>query len=116
MITEDVKYTFTREERLEHEDELAQATQKVFALETEKSETNSLLNSQLKTANNRVADLSRKISQGFEMRPTEVLVVLNEPVSGMKRIINLSTSEVLREEAMTPEELQGNLFSGEATE
>lgn len=110
---EDVRYDFNDQEKLQLADELAAAVAKTLALENEKSIVSSQLNSDIKSANSRVADLSRKVAAGFEMRPTEVLVVYNEPIPGMKRIINLATSRVIREEAMTDEERQQELdFSG----
>jgi len=116
-MIEDVKHILSREEKLEIADELAQAIQKQKMVEDEKSIYMSDYKAEMKKCDTKVADLSRKINNGFEMRPTEVLVAYDSPQPGWKRIVNLSTSEVIREELMTPEELQQKLdFTGGAEE
>ena len=116
-MIEDVKHILSREEKLELADELAQAVHKAALVESEKSIYLSDYKAEMKKCDTKIADLSRTISNGFEMRPTEVLVAYDAPQPGWKRIVNLSTSEVIREEMMTPEELQQKLdFTGGAEE
>lgn len=53
---------------------------------------------------NRLAKLSQKVRDGFEMRPTELEVSFNDPVKGRKtiRVLNgENAGAVIREEAMT---------------
>ena len=109
-MTEEVAFDFTVDEKIDLGRRLAHAIQKVNTLEREKTTGLAALNSSIKDAQAEVADLSQKVAQGYEMRPTEVIVVFDTPRPGMKHILIAATSKFLREEEMTPEERQGQLF------
>jgi hypothetical protein len=56
-----------------------------------------------------ILELSKKISQGYELRNVECVVHLDSPTIGMKRIIRTDTNEVVLTEPMSDEELQEEL-------
>ena len=105
---ESIKYTFDKTEILELGQALAREAQTVFDLREQKSSTAAELSGQIKIAEKRVGDLTDKINRGYELRETECLIMLEVPRPGMKRIIRIDTNEMVREEAMTAQEMQGS--------
>lgn len=103
---EAVKFTFGAVDIQELGQKLARETQNVYDLEARKKEIDADLSAQIKAANGRVSDTTTRLNNGYEMREVEVLVLLDEPKQGMKRLVRIDTNEVLREEAMTLEEMQ----------
>lgn len=110
-----VKYVFTDQEIQELGTELAQEVQAVFNLRADKKEKTTTLDAQIRTAEKRVADLTTRINIGSELRDVEVLVLLETPRPGLKRIIRLDTNEPLRDVPMTVEEMQSSLEFGTNT-
>lgn len=106
-IFEAIKYTFKSDEIRELGEALAREAQTVFDLEQQKKTMTAGMAAQIKGANKRVADLTLKINQGFELREVECLALMETPRPGMKRIIRCDNSETVREEAMTVGEMQG---------
>jgi hypothetical protein len=104
--TEDIKYPFTREEIYELGQRLAQAYRKLDDLEREKKTGLTSFSSLIKEQQKVVADLSIRVETGYEMRPAEVLVLYHDPRPGYKKLIVAASGEYIREEKMTPEELQ----------
>ena len=107
-LYESIKYTFGSTEIRELGESLAREAQTVFDLKAQKKSTNAAMGASIEAANNRVADLTTKINNGYEMREVECLAMLETPRAGMKRIIRLDTNETVREEAMTMQEMQQN--------
>lgn len=110
---EAVKFTFGPNGLQELGQGFARETQNVYDLETRKKEVDAELAAQIKSANARVAETTRKLNNGYEMREVEVLVMMDEPKSGIKRIIRADTNEHLRDEAMTLEEMQRGFGFGD---
>jgi hypothetical protein len=103
---EAVRYNFTLEEIRILGESLAREAQTVFTLREQKKEVSAALGSQITEANGRVASLTDKINQGYEMRDTECRTAMDTPRRGIKSIIRLDTGDAIREESMTAEEMQ----------
>lgn len=105
-LYESIKYTFSNTEIRELGEGLAREAQTVFDLKAEKKSLSAALTAKVEAANNRVADLTTKINNGYELREVECLVLMETPRAGMKRIIRIDNNETVREEAMTMAEMQ----------
>jgi hypothetical protein len=105
-LFESVKYSFSPEEVRDLGEALAREARTVFDLQERKANLTAELKTQIKAANGRVSDLATKINSGFEMREVEVLVLLETPGPGMKRVVRADTSEHIRDEPMTLGEMQ----------
>lgn len=103
---EAIKFTFGATDFQELGQKLARETQNVYDLEARKKEFDADLAAQIKAANGRVSDTTTRLNNGYEMREVEVLVLMDEPKQGMKRVVRVDTNEHLRDEAMTLEEMQ----------
>lgn len=103
---ESLKFTFTQDEVRDLGQRLARETQTVYDLEQAKKEYDADMGSKIKAANGRVADVTTRVNNGYEMREVEVLVMYDEPSMGRKRIMRLDTNSIVREEAMTVDEMQ----------
>lgn len=110
---EAVKFTFGPNDIQELGQALARENQIVYDLERRKKEVDAELGTQIKAANGRCEETTRKLNNGYEMREVEVLVMMDEPKSGIKRIIRADTNEHLRDEAMTLDEMQRGFGFGE---
>jgi hypothetical protein len=106
VVLEQVKYTFTNEEKRVLGESLAREAQEVFSLRAQKKEVSSALAARIEEANGRVAATTDKINQGYEMRDAECVITFDVPRRGMKSYIRMDTHEAVREEAMTADELQ----------
>jgi len=94
-------------------EEIATKMVKYDAVEEEKKVLTKMLGDQMKDIRAEVSLLAKQISNRTETRSVKCTVELNVPVIGTKRITRLDTGELVKEEAMTPEERQTNLFSEE---
>jgi hypothetical protein len=106
-LYESVKYTFTLDEIRELGEALAREAQTVFDLRETKSSVVAEMSAQIKQANKRVADLTTRINNGYELREVECMVMMETPRPGMKRIIRIDNNEMIRDEPMTAAEMQG---------
>jgi hypothetical protein len=75
-------------------------------LRAQKTQANSVLNAEIKTAESNVWDSQEKLATGYESIEVEVLAVMDMPTPGMKTIIRADTSEKIRTEPMTAREKQ----------
>ena len=107
-LYEAIKYTFNNSEIRELGEGLARENQTVIDLKAQKKAVTAEMGAQVEAANKRVADLSTKINNGYELREVECLALMETPRAGMKRIIRIDTNETVREEAMTMAEMQRN--------
>jgi len=105
-LYEAIKYTFGPNEIRTLGESLAREAQNVFDLRAQKASTVAELSASIKSAESRVGDLTQKINNGYEMREVECLALMETPRPGMKRIIRVDTNEMVREEAMTMNEMQ----------
>ena len=102
-------YRFSNDERLDMSSEIARVAQKLDELKGEKKQVAKDYDAQIAGQEASMMILSRKISNGYEMRETECATWLNQPRIGMKTIIRLDSGEVVREVKMEPEEMQETL-------
>lgn len=87
-------------------EQLAHATQHLISVRDAKSAAVAGFNAELKAAGELIGELSERISLGYELVEVETMTVLDSPRPGLKRVIRIDTSEVLREEPMTLAERQ----------
>jgi hypothetical protein len=89
---------------------LAREIQRRIDLEAQRKTTAAAIAAEIKDVEKEIAGLARKMSNGYEEDEAEVLVVLDEPVKGMKRIVLAADpTHIVREEAMTYAERQDRL-------
>jgi hypothetical protein len=105
-VYEAVRHTYTSDELRELGTQLAREQQVIMDLETGKAQSTAAFNAQIKEAENRRNGLTIKINNGYEMRETEIMVLLETPRPGMKRLLRVDTGEILRDEPMTLTEMQ----------
>lgn len=105
-LYESIKYTFLPDEIRALGEGLARENQTIYDLREQKTNVVASLTASIKEAESRAADTTKKINNGYEMREVECLAMLETPRPGMKRIIRLDTNEMVREEAMTMNEMQ----------
>ena len=105
-LYESCKYQFSQSELFQLGGMLAQVTQNLHDLHAEKREVMKSLAAQIEAFEKKIAGLAIKINQGYEMRELEVRVILDAPKPGVKSLFRIDTGEVVREEPMTPAEMQ----------
>ena len=105
-ITERLKYTLSDGELRHLGDDLARAIRENIRVENDKKTAMAHYAMLQKESIANLADLSLKITNGYEWREIDCVVQLSTPRSGLKRIIRSDTNEVVREEPMTPAEMQ----------
>lgn len=115
-LYESLRYDFSQREIVELGDQLARETATVSELEKRKSAVAAELGAEIKKAHTNAQDLAQKIIQGFELRDVECLSVMDEPRPGWKQVIRIDTNQLVREEQMSREELQGSFGFREPTE
>lgn len=114
-ISEQLFCVFTQEEIETKGQELSTSMIAYDEVESAKKEATKEYTDQLKALRGTMRGLSRAIRKKGETRPVECIVHFHIPDIGRKRIVRIDTGELVREEAMTPEECQENLF-GEINE
>jgi hypothetical protein len=114
-LYESVKYTFSPDEIRQLGEALAREAQNVFDLRERKSSVVAELGGSIKLANGRVADLTNRINNGYELREVECMAFLETPRPGMKRIVRVDTNETIRDEPMTAAEMQGTFGFSEGS-
>jgi hypothetical protein len=105
---ESVKYPFSKDEIRELGESLAREAQTVFDLKEKKKNTVAGFAAMINAANERVAELTTKINNGYELREIECLWLMETPRPGMKRLIRTDSQEHVRDEPMTQAEMQGS--------
>jgi len=111
-IYEAIKYVFTRDEVTDLGAKLARECQQYADVEHEKAQAAAAFGAEMKAALGRVADLTQKINNGYELRNVECIVLMEVPRPGMKTLIRADTNEPLRSEPMTMAEMQSNFGFG----
>lgn len=113
--SEYLKYEFTRAELAEKSQELARHTQLRDQLEQQKREIDKQLAAQIEAAISQVKVLAQHVSTGYEMRMVDCILHFHAPKEGRCTIERADNGELIRERAMTSEEMQESLQFGEAT-
>jgi len=105
---EDLRYPFTEQELLVMGQHLAALKQEQNKVRDQKKAAVAIFAGSLNELEKQMGELSQKIASGYELRPTEVMVLFDTPRVGAKRIIRIDTNETVREEPMTHSEMQGS--------
>jgi hypothetical protein len=79
-------------------------------VEAAKKEASKDFSEEMKALRGRMRELSKNIRRKSEFRPVVCVVRFHVPELGMKRIMRSDTGEIVRDEVMTFEERQNNLF------
>lgn len=104
-----LQYDFTVDELAEFSQELARHTLERSRLEQQKKEVDSQLKSQIEAENTQITMLAGNISTKHERRMIACAILWHNPSPGRATICRIDTGEVVRERAMTLEELQERL-------
>jgi hypothetical protein len=107
-LYEDLRYPFTPDELRDLGLQLAAREQDRIDAEAAKKSATATFNAQIGDLDKEIAELTRKVNTGYEMRPVEVMAVFDTPAIGMKRIVRMDNNETLREEPMTLHERQSS--------
>lgn len=114
-----VKHVFDERERLDLGNKLATAMQTHGEVEAQMKSITGDYKSRLKMIATEGDQYAARIRDGYEMREIECIVHFNmatnergKPVKklGMKRVINATTKEFIRDEPMTQADLQAEMF------
>jgi len=105
---EPLKYVFSKDEIRDLGEALAREAQAQMDLHAQKKSSASGYAAQIAENEKRMAELAKKINNGYELREVECMVMMETPRPGMKRIIRIDTNEAIFDEPMTAEEMQGN--------
>jgi hypothetical protein len=105
-LTMSLRHQFTREEILERSRQLAEATRKSASLTDDKKRVVKEYDSRIANEAQVVADLSEKITNGYEHRDTDCRVVYDDPSPGKKTIYRNDTNEKVESRDMNNDEKQ----------
>jgi len=103
---EKVAYQFTDTELNEMGRFLARVEARLADAEAQKAALTKEITGNIAVIKREIRELTVRIETGIEMRDVEVLILMDTPTPGVKRIVRLDTNQPLREEVMTREELQ----------
>jgi len=106
---ESIRRYFGDEELAVLHEQLVVQVGEVKDLRGQKTQANTIINAQIKTAEKSVWDTQEKLATGYESIDVEVVPVMDTPKPGQKTIIRCDTSEKLRVEPMTARERQMSL-------
>jgi hypothetical protein len=109
-----VRRNFTQEERLEMGTDLAQAHNRLEAIDAEEAVMKTQIKSSKATVSQRITDLSRKINDGFDMANVACELKWDTPNVGEVSYIG-PDGKVEKTRAMTPAERQEELNFDETT-
>ena len=94
--------------------ELGVAVTEYDVIADEKKDAMKGFKERLEVVAHRMRRLSKIVQEKREYRMVPCVVEFHKPSAGTKRTVRMDTGEMVREEAMTPEERQNNLFEGSA--
>jgi hypothetical protein len=114
--TRNLPYRFTDEELLGIGKELAERTEQLTALESDKKRVVSDFAAKIAGKESDISVLTNKIRSGYEYRELPVTEVMHTPKPGLKQIIRDDDGKVAGEERMTNSELQEELQLAEKSE
>ena len=107
-ITESLKYKLSPDELRLLGDDLARTMRDQIRVQCDKKTMQAHFASVLQEIDARMGDLSMRITTGYEMREMDCVVHLSTPKPGMKTIVRADNNEFVREEPMTPAEMQAD--------
>lgn len=106
---EQLVHKFTPAEQVELGRELASLNSKYAQLDLDKKAAVSDFKNRLENCQASISRVSDKLNLGEEYRATDCEIVFNQPHSGWKTVVRKDTGEFVRDEAMTPGEMQMEL-------
>jgi hypothetical protein len=115
-ITLTLWHDFTELELLAKGQELSARVHEFASTETDKKASADAFKTKLEVLDYEIQQLSREIRSKGAQVPTPCVVRFHEPKTGWKQTVRLDSGEIVREEAMTAEESQENLFPERAME
>lgn len=108
-----LRYDFTEEEIRDRAKQLALAVQTQTQVQEEQKVAQAQFKERVEAQVSLIGRLSRSINMGYEMRTIDCRIDFHTPVQGTKRLTRLDTGEFVRDEAMSPHEMQEQLFKEE---
>jgi hypothetical protein len=109
-ISMDLVCVLNTEELNERAQQMSSASIRYDEVEETKRNTTKELTDELKTLRGTMRRLSDTIRRKQETRPVECFVKFHTPEVGLKRVIRKDTGEIVRDEPMSMDERQNNLF------
>ena len=107
--SEYLKYTFTPAERTDNARMLARKTQALSELELRKKRLAADIKAEQETAEAEVQRLARFVNDEYDYRIIDCEFTLHTPRTGLKTLVRLDTGEIVKEVAMTTDEMQQQL-------
>lgn len=104
-VFEELKCIFTREEKEELSQKMAQTIEDIGKIELEKKQAQKKFDSQIAAANREIHDLARKVKDGYELRDVEGTITYNYE-NKMKVYKRLDTGEEYKKIPMSINEQQ----------
>lgn len=114
-ITVELLFELTDDELRARGAELSAASIEFDRVEEQKKSAMKEFKEELEQLRQRRRLLSFNIRRKAEVRLVECIVEFHSPVSGTKRITRIDTGEFVRDEPMSAEEHQNNLFEEKST-
>lgn len=115
IVTEKLPCVLTDEEKAAMGDKLAEQTQEMLDLETEKKALAVIFNNQIKEKKGLIKEMSAQITSGAQERHVKCDEV-PEWEKDRIRVIRQDTGELVREREILPEEKQETMFNKEVSE
>jgi hypothetical protein len=109
-IQQELECTLNEAELNERGQRMSSAMLKYDEVEAAKKEAVKDYSEEMKALRGQMRELPRVIRRRSEIRTVTCGVQFHMPEVGMKRVIRLDTGEIVRDEVMTVDERQNNLF------
>lgn len=109
-ITLSLRCEYSDEELAEKRDEMSNVVLGAHEVEARKADAAKAFKEQLEALYSRLDVLARQVKNRGESRAVDCAVTLNKPTIGIKQIVRLDTGEFVKDELMTDDERQENLF------
>ena len=104
-----LRHQFTDKETLELGRKLAEESNLLNQQEDEAKAVAKQLKAKVDSTASRVSEISTKITNGYEYRPTQCVIKYHVPKAGRKSTVRLDTSEVVEDAEMSLAEMQAEL-------
>ena len=111
---ESVKHQFSDAETLEMSRQLARSHQELSEIEEQKENVVADFKAQITAKEGSIADLSRRINNGYEYRTVDCELRFHQPEKGMKTLVRMDSGETVKSSKMDSWELQDVLFEEDA--
>lgn len=114
--TEYLRYTFSDPELLDLSKQLARKLAEEERAERELKEVTTQLKSVVTLKEGEVHSLSGLVQNGYEYRMIDCEIFFDMPERGKKTMIRIDTREIVSEQKMSGDDLQGQLFRKQEVE